>query len=60
MTFTGPRRGGSSEDKLFQCAKIEALAFWDAYLKSDTTAKRYIDTDALNAFCDGKARIGRK
>jgi predicted dienelactone hydrolase len=60
MTFTGPRRGGASEDKLFQCAKIEALAFWDAYLKPDPAGKKYIDSDALNTFCDGKARIGRK
>src|ERR1051326_564965 len=59
MTFTGPRRG-ASEDRLFQCAKIEALAFWDAFLKSDPAAKKYLDSDALNIFCDGKARIARK
>ena len=59
MTFTGPR-GGGAEDKLFQCARMEALAFWDAYLKGDPAAKRYLDSDALNQFCEGKARIGRK
>lgn len=60
MTFTGPRRPGAAEDKLFQCAKIEALAFWDAFLKSDPAARRYLDSDALNTFCSGAARIARK
>ena len=60
MTFVGPFRQGRTENALFKCVKLESLAFWDAYLKGDATAKAYLASDALKDFSQGAARIDRK
>jgi predicted dienelactone hydrolase len=36
-----------------------ALAFWDAYLKNDPAAKRYLQSNALEASSHGVAKIDR-
>ena len=60
MTFVGPMLKMGRENKLFQTAKIETLAFWDAYLKDDSAARKYLASDELVKFSDGAARIDRK
>jgi len=60
MTFVGPFRKGTKESMLFQCAKLETVAFWDAYLKNSGAAKQYLASEALRKFSDGAARVDRK
>jgi len=60
MTFVGPFRKPGHESMLFQCAKLESVAFWDAYLKGDAAAKAYLASDALAQFSAGAARVDRK
>ena len=41
MCFAGSvAAAGEAPDRLFQCVKLETLAFWDAYLKQDPQARR--------------------
>jgi len=43
MQFAGSvAKAGDPPDRLFQCVKLETLAFWNAYLKSDTDARRHL------------------
>lgn len=37
-----------------------ALAFWDAYLKDDPAAKKYLQSDELERFSHGAARLSRR
>ena len=37
-----------------------SLAFWDAYLKSDLAAKRYLQSDALPRFSNGAVDLSRR
>jgi predicted dienelactone hydrolase len=60
MTFVGRLALLGGETRLFQCVKLETLAFWDAYLKHDPAGQRYLASDDLNGFCGGAARISRK
>ncbi len=60
FTFAGPIIKGGRQSSLFQCAKLETLAFWDAYLKKDPNAKQYLASDALEKFSEGRARVDRK
>jgi hypothetical protein len=59
FTFVGPIRQRKLESPLFQCAKVEALAFWDTYLKEDEAAREYLAYEGPKAFCPA-ARIDRK
>lgn len=60
MTLVGPFRKPGHQSMLFQCAKLETVAFWDAYLKGDSAAKAYLASDALAQFSRGAARVDRK
>jgi predicted dienelactone hydrolase len=60
MTFVGPFRKPGHQSMLFQCAKLETVAFWDAYLKGDPAAKAYLGSNALEQFSHGAARVDRK
>ncbi len=60
MTFVGPMFKIGRENKLFQTAKIESLAFWDAYLKGDDGGKKYLASDQIKVFSGGAARVDRK
>ena len=37
-----------------------SLAFWDAYLKADPAAKRYLQSDALPRFSEGAVHLSRR
>jgi len=37
-----------------------ALAFWDAYLKNESAAKRYLQSDALATSSQGAAKVDRR
>jgi hypothetical protein len=37
-----------------------ALAFWDAYLKNDASAKAYLQSDGLSSFSQGIAKLERR
>jgi predicted dienelactone hydrolase len=37
-----------------------ALAFWDAYLKNDTRAKQYLQSDTLEKFSHAAAKLSRR
>jgi len=37
-----------------------ALAFWDAYLKNDASAKAYLQSDSLASFSQGAAKLERR
>lgn len=41
-------------------AKAAALAFWDAYLKHDPVAKRYLQSDTLEKISKGAVQIERR
>jgi predicted dienelactone hydrolase len=50
MAFAGPLLQTDLQTRVFRCAKLETLAFWDAYLKGDRQAKWYLTTNALRGF----------
>lgn len=60
FTFAGPFRRRRIETKLFKCAKLETIAFWDTYLKDDDAAREYLAYEGLKTFCGDDARIDRK
>jgi predicted dienelactone hydrolase len=59
FTFVGPMRKRGLQTPLFQCAKVETLAFWDTYLKDDEAAREYLAYEGLKTVCKA-ARIDRK
>jgi predicted dienelactone hydrolase len=60
MGFAGPSRRGGVQDGVFQCAKLESLAFWDAYLKQNPVAKNYLKSDGLKKFSVDAATFENK
>jgi predicted dienelactone hydrolase len=60
FTFAGPFRRRGVETKVFKCAKLETIAFWDTYLKDDEAARHYLAYEGLKSFCGEDARIDRK
>ncbi len=60
FTFVGPFRRRGVEGNLFQCAKLESIAFWDTYLKDDKRAREYLDGEGWKSFCDADVRLDRK
>lgn len=60
FTFVGPFRRRAIETKLFKCAKLETIAFWDTYLRDDEAAREYLAYEGLKTFCGAGARIDRK
>jgi predicted dienelactone hydrolase len=59
FTFVGPMRKRGLQTPLFQCAKVETLAFWDTYLKDGEAAREYLAYEGLKTVC-AVARIDRK
>jgi dienelactone hydrolase len=57
MGFTGP---SLKEPMQFRCARVEALAFWDAYLKQDQQAREYLISNGLQKLSAGAARFAHK
>ena len=47
-------------DAIFGYTNSAALAFWDAYLKGDTNAKQYLQSNALTEFSHGAVVISKR
>jgi predicted dienelactone hydrolase len=60
MGFAGPSRRGGVQDGVFQCTKLESLAFWDAYLKQLPKAKEFLRSDGLKKFSVDAATFANK
>jgi predicted dienelactone hydrolase len=60
MGFTGPSATRGHSDQVFQCVKLETLAFWNAYLKQDPDAREYITSHGLQQFSGDAARFANK
>jgi dienelactone hydrolase len=60
MGFAGLLPGEGHHVEVFQCAKLETLAFWDAYLKQDPKAMEYVESHGLQKFCGDSARFANK
>jgi dienelactone hydrolase len=64
MGFAGPPPGASLKAAIlseqFQCAKLETLAFWDAYLKQNREAERYLSSYGLRKFSLDSAKFASK
>jgi dienelactone hydrolase len=60
MGFAGPSKSGSILNQQFQCAKLETLAFWNAYLKKNRDAQHYLSSYGLRGFCLNTANFARK
>jgi predicted dienelactone hydrolase len=59
MGFAGPSTG-AVQNEVFECTKLETLAFWDAYLKKDKQAKEYLDSNGLKKFSMDFAKFAAK
>jgi hypothetical protein len=60
MGFAGLLPGEGHRVEVFQCAKLETLAFWDAYLKQDPKALQYVESHGLQKFSGDIARFANK
>jgi dienelactone hydrolase len=60
MGFAAPFSGGGHRVEVFQCAKLETLAFWDAYLKEDPKARQYVESHGLEKYSGDAARFANK
>ncbi|HYL63129.1 MAG TPA: hypothetical protein VE077_10960 [Candidatus Methylomirabilis sp.] len=45
---------------IFNYTNCAALAFWDAYLKGDSSAKQYLQSDALTEYSHGAVKLSRR
>ncbi|HKE56929.1 MAG TPA: hypothetical protein VKB46_09515 [Pyrinomonadaceae bacterium] len=45
---------------VFDYVKIASIAFWDAYLKNDRTAKAYLKSNSLVSYSNNLLSIDRK
>ncbi|HMI52491.1 MAG TPA: hypothetical protein VK525_13325 [Candidatus Saccharimonadales bacterium] len=64
MSFTGTRALAATEvpqaDAILGYTNSAALAFWDAYLKTDARAKEYLHSGALPASSHGSTQLSRR
>jgi predicted dienelactone hydrolase len=60
MGFAGLFRDEDHRVEVFQCAQLETLAFWDAYLKQDPKARQYVESHGLQKFSGDIARFANK
>jgi predicted dienelactone hydrolase len=61
MRFAGQiATAGNRPDPIFQCVKLETLAFWDAYLKADPDARRHLVSRGLRACSPDAGRFASK
>ena len=60
MGFAGLFRDEGHRIQVFQCAKLETLAFWDAYLRQDPKAREYVESHGLQKFSGDIARFANK
>jgi hypothetical protein len=50
----------TDQKAVFDYVKIASIAFWDAYLKNDAPAKKYLKSDALVDYSRDSVKIDRK
>jgi dienelactone hydrolase len=60
MGFAGLFPDDAHRVAVFQCAKLETLAFWDAFLKDDAKAKQYVESHGLQQYSGDMARFTNK
>ena len=60
MGFAASSKSGSVLNQQFQCAKLETLAFWDAYLKHSRKAEAYLSSYGLRDFSLNAASFASK
>jgi predicted dienelactone hydrolase len=60
MGFAAPYSGGDHRFEVFQAAKLETLAFWDAYLRQDPKAMQYVESHGLQKYSGDAARFANK
>ncbi len=61
MGFAAPFSGrGTHRVEVFQCARLETLAFWDAYLRQDPQARQYVEIHGLEKYSGDAARFANK
>ena len=60
MGFAASSRTESVLNHQFQCAKLETLAFWNAYLKHSSEAAAYLSSNGLRAFSLDAANFASK
>jgi predicted dienelactone hydrolase len=58
--FQRPFSGGSDQAAIFSYVQMSTLAFWDAYLKDDASAREWLASGALAAYSHGDAKLSRK
>jgi hypothetical protein len=56
---TLPGRGAQG-DSILGYTNCASLAFWDAYLKADPTAKNYLQSNALPEFSQAAVKLSRR
>lgn len=54
------RNAGPADPTHVMYVKTAALAFWDAYLKNDKAAKRFLQSDTMTRHTNGQARLESK
>lgn len=54
-----PGRGQQAEN-ILGYTNSAAMAFWDAYLKKDSSAREYLQSDGLASFSKGAAKLERR
>lgn len=60
MGFAGLPGNAGHRDEVFQCAQLETLAFWDAYLRQDPKARQYVESHGLWKFGGDIARFANR
>lgn len=63
MIFGGWRFKGTDDQKdpvFHRLIALDSTAFWDAYLKDDSSAKRWLRGDGLERSLNGNAKLERK
>ena len=48
------------QERIFEYVKIGSIAFWDAYLKNDATARTYLKSDDLANYSKKQVTVSRK
>ncbi len=57
--MSAPGRAQQADDILSYTNSV-SLAFWDAYLKNDSSAQEYLQSNGLSSFSKGAARLERR
>ena len=52
--------GRTDQKAIFDYVKIASIAFWDAYLKDEATAKAYLKSDSLIDYSANSVKLSRK